>query len=693
MKTSVKFAPTTAMRNIAATDRRLALLLIAFTLGWYTRTLPPGLLMGDPGEFQFAAWRFGLAHPTGYPFYLILGGIWQRVLALFGMDPAFALNIFSTVTGALTVGLLYLLMARWLPSTGWGRLSALFAALLFAFSPTFWSQSIIAEVYTLHALLIVAVLLALQTADGRPQHPIPNIHSPFPSPQSLITIHHSPVPSPQSPFIITLLLGLALSHHRTGLFLLPGVILWLFWMERSWWRNMRIWIIGLLGIGLPQLLYLYIPLRSVPDASPWLYPRLNGEVLSLYTPGWQGFIEHITGSVFAVSLLGIDGALARLPQMVEFWTIHFNATGLALVLIGLIALVRARRWPILLLTVPFALIHQIFNLFYGIGDIFVFYIPLYLMGAIWAGFGVWQIGRIVERPQIADEPIPNPQSPVPNPQSPTPSPQSPTPNPQYLLQFALFAAILFFTILPLTRFFGEIDQSGNNMARTMWNAILAADPPEDAVLVSNDRNEIVPLYYLQAVEGLAPGITGIFPLLTPEDRFGDVGSVIETALAAGERPVYLIKPMDALSVRFNLEASMPPLVRVESIVDAANVEHPLGLIFGPLTLLGYDRQIADGEIALYWRVDAPLDGDYTTTVQIFDATGNRIDQSDQPPGHPFYPTSLWKVGDILRERHQVSLNNAAPARLLVAMYRRSPGADTELIYLAPSLEIELEIGD
>jgi hypothetical protein len=226
----------------------------------------------------------------------------------------------------------------------------------------------------------------------------------------------------------------------------------------------------------------------------------------------------------------------------------------------------------------------------------------------------------------------------------------------------------------------------------MWNAILSADSPEDAILVSNDRNEIVPLYYLQFVQGIAPGITGIFPLLTSEERFADVGAVIETALEAGDRPVYLIKPMDALSVRFNLETETPPLVRVDSTVDIGDPDVPLYQPFGPLTLLGYDREIVEGslDLTLYWQVNDSIGGDYTTTVQIFDDAGNRISQSDQPPGHPFYPTSLWKVGDSLRERHRLSLNNAAPVRILVAMYRRPPGADSELIYLSPPLEIELD---
>ncbi|MCB0093607.1 MAG: DUF2723 domain-containing protein, partial [Caldilineaceae bacterium] len=79
------------------------------------RTLAPGLLAGDPGEFQFAAWRLGLAHPTGYPLYMMLGWIWQHSLALVGVNPATALNALSALCAAVAVALLYRLMWAWLP--------------------------------------------------------------------------------------------------------------------------------------------------------------------------------------------------------------------------------------------------------------------------------------------------------------------------------------------------------------------------------------------------------------------------------------------------------------------------------------------------------------------------------------------------------------------------------------------------
>ncbi|OUC09049.1 hypothetical protein RY27_05280, partial [Litorilinea aerophila] len=100
----VKLLPT------ARTDRQIVLLLMAATLALYVRMAAPDMLPGDSGEFQFAAWRLGLAHPTGYPLYLLLGSAWQHLLAVLGLNPAAALNLFSGVVGALAVGQLYRLM-------------------------------------------------------------------------------------------------------------------------------------------------------------------------------------------------------------------------------------------------------------------------------------------------------------------------------------------------------------------------------------------------------------------------------------------------------------------------------------------------------------------------------------------------------------------------------------------------------
>ncbi len=649
--------------TISRLDRRLAIVIFALFLGLYSRTLAPGLLFGDPGEFQFAAWRFGLAHPTGYPLYLLLGGSWQHLAGLFGADPAASLNAFSAFLAAAAVALFYLAVLGWLPRRTPSppiavRVSAFFAALLIGINPTLWSQALIAEVYTLHALFIAGFLFLTARHSQSPNLPIALSSNRF--------------------FTLSLLLGLALTHHRTALFLLPGFLLWLFWQERSWWQKGRLWAALIGGLALPQLLYLYIPLRSGVNASPWLYPRLGAETLALYTPTFQGFVDFITGSVFAVSFLSPAQALARLPEMGSLWLVHFTWPGLALALLGLVVLFRQRHWPLLLLTLPAFLLLQIFNLFYGIGDIYVFYIPLYLFAALWAGCGVeWLIG-MTQRRQTADG---GRQT------------QPAIRNSQLALWFAillLLPASLFLTHFP------SLDRSNDNSARQMWDGILAAQPPADAILVSNDRNEIVPLYYLQAVEDRATGLTGLFPLLTPEERFADVGAVTATALDGGERPVFLIKAMAGLEAKFDLAASTPPLVRVMGTVDEGLADQRLDLAYRPLTLLGYSvSQSGDtAQVSLFWQVEERLRGDYTTSVQLFDGAGQRLGQDDRPPGGDFYPTSLWKVGEITRDTHLFPVGvPGAAAKMQVLLYTRAPGSDEnsqpELIQLAPALEVAL----
>lgn len=630
--------------RISRQDRRLAIVIFALFLGLYSRTLAPGLLFGDPGEFQFAAWRFGLAHPTGYPLYLLLGGSWQHLAGLFGVDPAAGLNAFSAFLAAAAVAICYLAALGWLPGRTptariAARIAAVYTALLIGANPTLWSQALIAEVYALHALFIALFLLfTTRLTESR------NL-----SPRHLV--------------ILSSLLGLALTHHRTSIFLLPGFLLWLFRQERSWWRKGQLWAALFGGLALPQLLYLYIPLRSGVDASPWLYPRLGAETLALYTPTFQGFVDFITGSVFAVSFFSPAQALARLPEMGNLWLIHFTWPGLALALLGLIVLFREGRRSLLLLTAPAFLLLQIFNLFYGIGDIYVFYIPLYIFAALWSGCGVeWLIGKTQRRQA-----------------------QLTIRNSQPALWFAillLLPASLFLTHFP------SLNRSNDNAARQMWDGILAATPPADAILVSNDRNEIVPLYYLQAVEGKGAGLIGLFPLLTPEERFADVGEVTATALAGGERPVYLIKGMAGLETKFDLAQAMPPLVRVMGTVAEGMADQRLELAYGPLTLLGYSvEQASDtAQLSLFWRVEEKMQADYTTSVQLFDSAGNRLAQDDRPPGGDFYPTSLWKVGEIVRDSHPLPANAlTSAARLQIVLYTQP-----DLRPLAPGLEVDMQ---
>ncbi len=119
-------------------------------LALYIVTLPRTVVLEDDGLFLMAGVHLGVAHPPGYPIYTSIVHLFTRLP--FG-DAAVLGHLSSAVLGALACGTVYgcarLLRASPVP--------ALTAAWLFGVSEQFWSQAIIAEVYTLHALLFFAV--------------------------------------------------------------------------------------------------------------------------------------------------------------------------------------------------------------------------------------------------------------------------------------------------------------------------------------------------------------------------------------------------------------------------------------------------------------------------------------------------------------------------------------------------------
>ncbi|HEY3158930.1 MAG TPA: DUF2723 domain-containing protein [Vicinamibacterales bacterium] len=145
----------------------------------YTRTLLPGVDLGDTGGFQAAVLWPEVSARQAYPLYYDLARPFVSAFSL--ANPARGLNLFSAIVGAAAVGLLTLLCAlitaagprhaepvtsRSLPYESLA--AGIGAGLLLAFSYTFWSQAIIAEVYTLHLAIVLVCCLALYAYAARP---------------------------------------------------------------------------------------------------------------------------------------------------------------------------------------------------------------------------------------------------------------------------------------------------------------------------------------------------------------------------------------------------------------------------------------------------------------------------------------------------------------------------------------------
>ena len=121
----------------------------------------PGLDFGDTASFQTVAGSAIVSPRDGYPLYFAIA---RAVVPLFGGDPAHALNLTTAIESAAACGVLTLLAAELSGSV----LAGMASALLFAVSYTFWSQSVIAEVYGLHMLCVSLALWLLLRWAARP---------------------------------------------------------------------------------------------------------------------------------------------------------------------------------------------------------------------------------------------------------------------------------------------------------------------------------------------------------------------------------------------------------------------------------------------------------------------------------------------------------------------------------------------
>jgi len=121
--------------------------LVISVFGVYLGTICPTVYLGDSGELSAAAYSLGIPHSSGYPLYTLLG-------KLFCLIPvghvAFRMNLMSAVFAVVTVWIVYGLIIE-IASC---QVSAVFASLFLAFVPLLWSQTVFAEVYTLHAFFV-----------------------------------------------------------------------------------------------------------------------------------------------------------------------------------------------------------------------------------------------------------------------------------------------------------------------------------------------------------------------------------------------------------------------------------------------------------------------------------------------------------------------------------------------------------
>ncbi|MGC8838710.1 MAG: protein O-mannosyl-transferase family [Anaerolineae bacterium] len=467
----------------------------------------------DGGELLAAARTLGIAHPPGYPTYLLLLHLWTR-LPLPG-DLARRGNCFSALCAALAVALFADLAARERRREGSARprLEAFLGGVLAAATPTLWGQATVTEVYALHLLFFAALWWLLWRGEGERRG------------RWLLSAG--------------LALGLGLGNHLSLALALPGAAVWLLWQREGRGKALGAFAGGL-ALGL--LVYLYLPLR----ARAW--PPVNwGNPQT-----WEGFQWLVSGALYQRFVFGLSGAylLPRLGAWAALLREQFGWVGLALGWMGLWAEGSQGRWRRLAFLGSAFVFYTAYAVGYDTTDSYVYLLPAHLILAWWVVRGLGTLapaaeGGLVEgaRPAVARA-----------------------------LRWGGMAALAASVACRAALAFPQMDLREDWEAWQYGQEILAEAPPGALVLAVGDR-QVFTLWYFRYGVRERPDLAVVTPNLWPYGWYRETVRRTHPDLAPGSDP--LPEDLGGL-VREVLATGRPVVATEEAVRDLAALRayHP-----------------------------------------------------------------------------------------------------------------------
>jgi hypothetical protein len=332
----------------------------------YVWTSAPGLGLVDSGELTTTAWCLGIAHPTGYPLYTLLGHLWQSLLP---MPVDRSMVLFSAAAAAVACGVLalvalHLFSAISISIRAAGLLSFIFV-LGFALSSAAVGAIAFAEVYPL-TVLIAALLMWLA-----------------------LRIDANGLGQTRYGLLLCYLWGLGLGNHLTIIWFFPVVLFGVLKAK----SNLRDLVRSVACVALGASINLYLPIRSsVEPLLNWGHPDSIARLIR-HLSAWQYQIWMFRegAGAFAVKFTYY---MRSIPADVG-WGLSLLA------LVGVVAEFKRKSWWSASLISSW-IAGTVYNLNYSIPDIstyfLTFYIPLFVLAAIGFVFLAGIALRSVKKP-------------------------------------------------------------------------------------------------------------------------------------------------------------------------------------------------------------------------------------------------------------------------------------------------------
>lgn len=582
----------------------LALFIGAFAL--YARTVAPGLLDGDEGEFQTNIYKLGVSH-TGYPLFFLLGKLWTMIVPIGAI--AYRANLFAVFWGALAVAAVFLSI-RFLTSNSW---AATFCAILLAASRVEWSQAVIPRPYTLNSLfvVIVTVLFFLWRA-GKIDLTIP-----------------------------VFAFGLSLTNHRTMMWFAPAIAILVLWHERGRIFQPRRLLKLAAAFALPLLLYSYVWWRGDSDVGVEFHMKdFNDMVLGGNVRTWTryGPLDWLVSRVTDLYI----------PLLIE----QFTALGFVAGLIGMVALAMnrapkgfprdlpAREAFLFLLLANVA--NAAFCIVFWVIDIDKFFLPPFITFLFFVGVGIGKIGDWIL--EIGSR------------------------RTRWMAYGSVVAVFLATGGFLVAQNYSANDWSRRTDVAEVWNDNLS-QPLEKNALIVGPWESLTPLEYANYVDNKRRDLER-WKVITKNYQIGEVpyGSRqedIEREVRAG-RPVYLTlhpsetETLGALADEFRL-TRIAELWRLLPLPPSATAPQGKPLVFFSdkegrvIELAGVavvPSKTRAGEFVLatfFWSAPQSLSARFTISARLVDSQNRVIVQRDSEPANGMRGTIGWSPNEIVQD--------------------------------------------
>jgi hypothetical protein len=333
----------------------------------YLLTQAPAVQFIDSGELAVVCKTLGIAHPTGYPLYTLLG----RLFTLLPIqDVIFRVSLFSLFSVCLTNLILFFIILKLIPEKSDLSLWVAFlTALLFSFTPTLWDQATSNEVYGLNILSYVLIIyLILKWREGIQRKSESN-----------------------SLYLLVFIYGLSFGNHMMIVLLFPALVFMLLSYERKAIlklpKILSLILFFILGISV----YLYPPIRSAQNPLlDWGNPR-----------NWSGFVRHVSGWQYKVWMFSssFTQIFSNLAKFEKLFFENFPFYLLPFTFLGIWRLINWDRKLLFFLLFIFFFV-LIYAVNYSIPDLDPFFLGCFLVNAILLGNGFFFVSENLQRVKL-----------------------------------------------------------------------------------------------------------------------------------------------------------------------------------------------------------------------------------------------------------------------------------------------------